>query len=228
MVEGSIEAKRVATHAKRKQALAEATQDPSHDWIEKPLFSQGHEELWRSEWTFPRILRGSLLISIASHVEHVLREWCELLDAAWSLTRLRTKAPRGTPEVLYCMGYVKEVAGLAVGDFEQWDEWKAINAYKTVRDCLAHHAGVVSRPEDQKQIDGLPEISVEDSKLVSREPSLAIGPGACEAAAENARKFFERLTEICQQDPRAKQAGRTRSCGPLDGSERRVRALRSR
>jgi hypothetical protein len=151
------------------------------------------------------ILRGALLISIASHVEQVLRLWCDLLHGEWALPRKVGRAPRGTPVVLHCMTYLRDVAGLAIGGFEQWDEWRVVEACKTARDCLAHEGGTVNQLADRATIERLPKVKVETSGLLAEEPTLFIDAGACEAAVDNARAFFDRLTAICEQDARAKK-----------------------
>jgi hypothetical protein len=43
-------------------------------------------------------------------------------------------------------------------------------------------------------------IKVETSGLLAAEPTIFIDAGACEAAVDSARAFFDRLTAICEQE----------------------------
>jgi hypothetical protein len=85
MVEDVIERNRVETFDTAAASAHAAAQDPTHDWITHPVMAPMAAAMWNAEMTFPLILRRSIMIAICSHVEHILRRWCELLHDEWSL-----------------------------------------------------------------------------------------------------------------------------------------------
>ena len=169
MVERAIADRQSETEVKMTgRALAIAT-DPTRSFLAEGPFASSLPAMWKSALTFPRILRGALLVAICSHVEHVLREWCVLLREEWSLPKkLGRRAPPGVSDLKHCMTYLKDVAGLAVKGFERWDEWKAIDAYKTARNCLAHHGGLARKKAEREAVATLPKLRVETFRLAVR------------------------------------------------------------
>ena len=159
--------------------------------------------MWNAEMTFPIILRRSIMIAISSHVEHVLRRWCELLHGEWSLPRKLGKPSNGQSDLQNCMIYLKDVAGLSLGDFEKWPEWLHVDGYRVARNCLAHNGGIVERQGDRAKIALLAHVEVDESGLLLEHPVVHLLPGACDAALDVVKTFFDRLAHACQQDPRA-------------------------
>ncbi|MGH7439453.1 MAG: hypothetical protein ACRENE_27505 [Polyangiaceae bacterium] len=204
MVEEAIAERRGATQDEGMARAVKAAQDPFHDYVREPVSAPMAATMWKSALTFPRILRGAMLISVGSHVEHVLRSWCSLLEKRWSLPKPLGPKPRGASDLQNCMTYLRDVAGLALADYPQWKEWEALDAYRVARNRLAHNGGIVLDPDEQRKVSALPCMKVETFGLLADEPSIFIDEGACEAAADNARAFFDRLSTICAQDVRAK------------------------
>jgi hypothetical protein len=198
IVEKAIAESSAATEALSTAQAKKAAADPSHSYIENPVFAPMAAEFWKAEMTFPIILRRSLFIAICSHVEHVLRQWCDFLDAEWTLKQpFGSFKKRGNESDLHhCVRYLHDVAALPLADFESWQEWNALDAYRIARNCLAHNGGLVDRATDGPKIESLPQFQVDTSGLLMIAPVVHLLPGACEAAAQNARAFFERLTAI--------------------------------
>jgi hypothetical protein len=79
-----------------------------------------------------------------------------------------------------------------------------IDGYRVARNCLAHDGGIVRKQLDRSRISALPHVQVDESRLLMAQPTVHLLPGACESAVETATAFFDRLSAICQLDPRAK------------------------
>ena len=205
MIEEAIVKKQEKTQIERREAATKAAQDPFHSYVKNPIFAPMAEALWKAALTFPLILRRAMLISICSHVEHVLKQWCELLHGAWSLPRPLRAFPKTDWEsdLHHSMRYIRDEAGLALADFERWPEWVAIDGYKVVRNCLAHNGGVIDRPNDRAKIAQLRHVHIEEDGLLAAEAIIFLDEQSCALAADTAKALFDRLTLVCQQDPRA-------------------------
>jgi hypothetical protein len=207
LVEAAIDTNKVSTQEAGQDSLRRAAADPSHNWVDRPVFAPMADSMWEAEMTFPLILRRALFIAICAHVEHVLRQWCELLHDEWSLAselRSFSRTPAREADVHRCMRYLRDAAGLAIGDFEQWPEWPKIDACRVARNLLAHDGGLVEDPEQRKRLAQLQHVEIDESGILMAEPVLHLLPGACEIVADNAKTFFDRLTEVCAGDPRTK------------------------
>lgn len=207
LVEATIERNKTETAEASRAAAMKAAMDPSHSFIEKPVFAPMAAAFWEAEMTFPLILRRSLLIAISAHTEHVLRCWCRWLEAEWSLPRGVTefKKERRESDLHQNVRYLRDEAKIALTDFEGWPEWQRVDAYRIARNCLAHDGGAVEDPDHRAKVGTLPHIQVDESRLLIDRPVVHVLPGGCEAAAEAADAFLERLAEVCQADPRAKR-----------------------
>jgi hypothetical protein len=205
MIEGAIEKERaelrVATSAARR--ATRAVQDPNHSFLEDPVMAPLAVAIFDSALTFPMILRRAMLIAIASHVEHVLRRWCAWLHEEWRIQRTEKELwQKGESDVHRCMRYLRDETGLALGDFEKWQEWAPIDGYRVARNCLAHNGGIVES-KDRARLASLPALTVEEDGLLAADAVIVLDAGACEAAVEAAKAFMDRLSGVAQQDPRA-------------------------
>ncbi len=205
MVERAIEQQKKETKISADHAMKAAAADPFHSFTKNPVFAPMAVAFWRVETTFPLILRRSLLVAVYSHVEHVLHQWCVGLHAEWSLPmtyrKFRDKQPKRPTPVLYLL-YLRDQAGIALGTFDSWPEWNALDRYREARNCIAHDGGLVENAGKQVLIEALPHVLVDRSGLLNESPTIVLGPGACEAAVDAAERFFERLWSIYAQDPR--------------------------
>jgi len=211
IVEEAVVRTQADSKAKADATLAAAVKDPFHSFIDNPVFAPMAVAWWETEITLPAILRRSLMIAIYSHVEHVLRQWCDGLHREWALTRdfaaFRRSVPgptRPTP-TLYLL-YLRDEAGLRLEDFERWKEWDVLDGYRVARNCLAHDGGIVGRDDDRSKIEALPHVQVDTSGLLSRSPMIHLVPGACESAVDAANEFFERVVGLYRRHPRVVQA----------------------
>lgn len=214
LMEAAVEELKAQTAAAHEERLHRAASSPSTNFLKEGIFARMGSEMWATEMTFPLILRRSLFIAISSHVEHVLRRWCAWLHSEWGLRRnletfrKETKKPQPTPDLQFCMEFLRDEAGLALGDFFAWDEWSTVDGCRVARNLLAHHGGIVDtgKPKDLAKLEALAHVTVDRSRILADEPVVHLLPGACEAAAENAEKFFERLTAIAEADVRSRRA----------------------
>jgi hypothetical protein len=85
IVEKAIEHSRLEAEKAGGQSIEQAVANPYHSYIENPVFARLAVAMWRTEMTFPLILRRALFIAICSHTEHVLKRWCRFLHAEWKL-----------------------------------------------------------------------------------------------------------------------------------------------
>jgi len=210
IVEEGVARTKTDSKTKADATLAAAVKDPFHSFIDNPVFAPMAVAWWETEITLPAILRRSLLIAIYSHVEHVLRQWCDGLHKEWSLTRdlavFKRSVPGPTrPTPMLCLLYLRDEAGLALGDFERWKEWDLMDAYRVARNCLAHDGGIVDRDDDRQKVETLPKVEVDTSGLLSRSPMIHLMPGACEKAVDAADDFFDRVAEVYRRHPRVNQ-----------------------
>jgi hypothetical protein len=204
MVEDAIMAaqrKQRADTSSQRRAM-QAASDPNHSFLEAAVMAPSVDAIWDSALTFPQILRRSLFIAVASHTEHVLHVWCEWLRKKWLLGPLG-KSRKGTADIVHFMAYLRDVANLPLAGFEQWSEWPAIDAARLARNALAHNGGIEVDPIKTAKIEILPCVSIDTSGLIMDEPTVCPWAGACEAAADNAKAFFDRIGEIVKKDPRA-------------------------
>lgn len=203
LVERAIEQHKSDVREEGLEALRAATANPFHSFIEQPAFAP---MAMSAEMTFPMILRNSLFIAIASHFEHVLRRWCKLVASEWSLPAFPRKPKnRNLPVLHHCLCYLRDVAGLQLGALAESQEWQRLDAARLVRNALIHDGGVLDEDDDgvKAKIVTLPGIELEDSQLVMEETWVHLLPGACEAAAENAKVVLEVLERVRDADPRA-------------------------
>jgi hypothetical protein len=187
IVESAITDEQARTQTEHLKTAARAAQNPFHSYIENPVFAPMAASLWNAEMTLPMILRRSLLIAVSSHVEHVLRRWSTLLHDEWHLAKIEKK-PQGRPDLEHFMIYLRDVASLSLGGFENWAEWPRIDAYRIARNCLTHDGGIIDTLAKRAAIETLPHVEI-DTMLMG-EPMVHLLPGACEDAAEKAQAFF--------------------------------------
>ncbi|MCC7536613.1 MAG: hypothetical protein IT379_10390 [Deltaproteobacteria bacterium] len=207
MIESSVEQKQVEVEAEQRETLARAAADPNHSWLKSRTFSSVMATEWDVRFTFPLILRRSLMIAISSHTEHALERWCAWLHGNWSLqtTPKAFKKAKGSTMHAYLL-YLRDEAQLALGDFEAWPEWQAVDAYRLVRNCLAHDGGVIDSAGDRAKIAALPDVEVDDSGLFSEDPIIQLGAKACEHAVEAADTLLTRIAGVAAKDSRAPTA----------------------
>ena len=194
-----------ALEAPAKAAAAMATGKP-FNFIEEGIFTGNAGILGNAYLTFPRILRGSLFIAICSHVEHVLRQWCRWLHREWSLPKPLGKKAKHESDLQNCMRYLRDDASLALAGYEHWPEWPIIDTYRVARNCLAHDGGIVP-DEHLTKLKACPQVEIVEPGLLSDERTIHLLPVTCDHAATMAKAFFERLSKIGAQDPRAKRPG---------------------
>lgn len=202
IAEAAISQHSTATSNALSAAALNAAKNPAHDFVSKPIFAGASLELFNVDWTFARLFRASLLIAIYSHTEYLLLSWCESVaqdeDVARDLRRTRT----GESYPARYLRFLRDEAGIAIGDFTSWPEWSAIDAYRRARNALAHRGGVVEDPDDRARINTLTSVFVDDDVPELREPLVCIGPGGCEAAIDIAQAFVGRAVAIAERDPR--------------------------
>ncbi len=189
-----------ALEAPSKAAAAMAAGKP-FSFIEEGIFTGNASILWTVSETFPRILRGALFIAICSHVEHVLRQWCRWLRGEWGILKPLGNAK---PDLENCMRFLRDDASLALTGYEQWPEWPIIATYRVARNCLAHDGGIVS-DKDLAKLKACSQVKIVVSDFLSDEARIHLLPDTCDHAATTAKAFFERLSKIAAQDPRAKR-----------------------
>lgn len=213
MVEDAIERTKAETSAAHMAAATAAAADPFHDFSERPIFAPMMVAMWKTETTFPMILRRSLLIAIYSHVEHILKQWCDGLQNDWSLPRSfksfekKEGNGKGTPET--CLLYLRDVAKLALDNFQSWPEWAASEGYRAARNCLAHDGGAVVNAADVAKIEKLACVSVDDSGLLTDRSTIVLLPGSCEEAVNVADVILARVLAAYQTHPTVANATRT-------------------
>lgn len=207
MVEDAIDREQAGTReetGKARKAARTAGTDPNQSFLDNPVFAHLGVELFNSALTFPLILRRAMLIAISSHVEHVLRQWCRWLHQEWSLSKPLGKKAHNESELQNCLRYLQVEAGLVGLSYDQWPEWPLIDGYRVARNSLAHDGGIVDEG-DEPRIAALAHVVVDKSGILAAEPVIVLDKGACEAALDVAKKFFERIGEVCQRDPRAER-----------------------
>lgn len=207
LVEAAIEASREETERVGREALAKAAADPSHNFLKRPVFAPMGAAMWNVEMTFPLILRRSVFIAICSHVEHVLRRWCDFLHGEWKLpkdAKTYESENKGKRSAHTLVRYLRDVAGLNIADFGNWPEWTKFDAYFVARNSLVHDGGIIEDAQARKKVETLAHIEIDESELLIDALAVVhILPGACEDAADTAKKLIERLNTACEADPRA-------------------------
>jgi hypothetical protein len=202
LVEKAAEQNAAETIEAGHSVALKAAADPSHSFIKRPVFAPLGAELWKAKVTFPRILRGALLVAIYSYTEFLLRQWCESLSDNLSLPKSFTKRLKGESVLQGYMNYLRQEAKFDLADFATWSEWERMDAYRRARNCLVHNGGIVEDLEDRLKIDALPKIEIDESGLQLREPIIHLLPGACEAAADTAKAFIGRVVSVAARDDR--------------------------
>ena len=209
MVEAAIEASQAEARQVVSEETAKRIASPGRSFITEPHFPAMGAMLLDVDLTFPLILRRSLLIAVCSHVEHVLKQWCEFLHDEWKLTRapqsvLDDKALKRRTTAFKLLRYLDEVAGLNVSEFETWPEWTTFDAYWAARNALVHEGGDIDKPDALAKIETLEYVEADISQFLSMADKVVhLLPGACEHATETARLLIERLYTSCQADPRS-------------------------
>jgi hypothetical protein len=201
LVEKAAQRNSAETEESHRAAALKAAEDPFHDLTTNPVFAPMAMSLWKSEMTFPQILRSALFIAIYSHTEYLLRSWCESTLPKGSPKSFRKKEPRESQLHRY-LRYLKEDAKFELDNFATWPEWQCIDRYRLARNCLAHNGGVIETEEEKRQIGSLPKIEIDESGFQLDEPVMHLLAGACEAAAEASRAFIARIIAIAERDPR--------------------------
>jgi hypothetical protein len=207
LVETGIEGLRQETQRTHHKALVNAAADPRHRFVKQPVFGPMAADMWNVDMTFPLILRRSVFIAICSHLEHVLRRWGDFLHGEWKLAQdVKTyeATGKGKRTVHTLVRYLRDVAGLQIADFGNWPEWTKFDAYFVARNCLVHFGGIIEDDADRKKIGTLAYVEIDQSGLlIDASTVVHLLPGACEDAAETAKKLIERLNEACEADPRS-------------------------
>lgn len=205
IVEAAITETQGAVHDwSTKRAMAAAA-NPQTNFIEEGIFTGMAAPMWNAHWTLPMILRRSLFLTVSTHTEHVLRQWCRSLQERWSIQQPLGRKPRDKTDLQHCMEYLRDAIGLGVGGFEKWPEWLVLDTNRIIRNCLAHDGGLVPN-EHLERLKAVTYIQVEDDPvLVGDEAFVNVIPGACEYSATITKAFFERLSSACDADPRTKQ-----------------------
>ena len=199
MVEHAIEEQASKVEQQGAESVAKAAADPNRSFIDNPMFTPMASAMWDAEMTFPLILRRSLLIAVSAHVEHVLRRWCNWVHVRWSLTKEIRSFPKERNEstIHHQLRYLRDVGGFDLGDdFAGLSEWPRIDGYRVARNCLAHDGGLVTSAGDRAKIEALPKVEVDESGLLIDGPIVHLLPGACEAAVDSAKAFFDELVRL--------------------------------
>jgi hypothetical protein len=205
MVEDAIARTKAETSAEHMKAAMAAAADPFHEISERPIFAPMMVAMWKTETTFPMILRRSLLIAIYSHVEHILKQWCNGLQDEWSLPgafksfQKKEGNGKGTPET--CLLYLRDVAKLSLDNFQSWPEWAASEGYRAARNCLAHDGGTVVDAADRAKIETLACVSVDDSGLLTDRSTILLLPGSCEEAVNVAEGILAHVLAAYRTHP---------------------------
>jgi len=202
LVEKAVERNAAETAEAGRAAAIKAAADPSHSFVKRPVFAPMAAELWKSETTFPRVLRNALLVAIYSHIEYLLLSWCESISPDPTVSEQLKKRKNDESYPGRYLRYLRDDAGIDLGDFTKWPEWELIDGYRRARNCLAHRGGIVDGEEDRQKIATLPHIEIDDSGLQLIEPIVHLRPGACQAASETAKAFVERAVTTAQRDAR--------------------------
>jgi hypothetical protein len=186
-----VEAAIAETQSAAQKAVAESVfasfpMDPNRNrWA----FSESSGAMYAAHLTFPWILRTSMLVSICSHIEHVLKEWCRWLHREQLVVTPLGKKAKDDSDLQNCMQYLRDVAGLPITDYEHWPEWKIIDTYRLVRNCLTHDGGLVQ----EKDIPGFREyVAVANPSLFAdeHEHKIFLLPVTCTHATEAGAKAF--------------------------------------
>lgn len=201
----TVQSEEAAAAQARVRDAVQSAASPDFSFVEQGVFSNMALAFWKTEMTFPQVLRRAMLVATYSHVEHVLRRWCDGLEREWNLTEgmppfRRRLSGASTQEC--CIRYLRDVAALAFNGYQNWPEWTRLDDYRCARNCLAHDGGTVTRDTDRTQIERLPEVQVDTSRLVDQDPVIILHAGACEAAVDAAESFFERMWGVYVADPR--------------------------
>lgn len=193
VVEDALKRRDAETAEASRISTLRAAADPSHDWLTNPVFAPTSVELWKAMETFPRILRNAMLIAAYSQLEYLLLSWCESVAVPGRVAFADfPPRQRKEPHPRYYLRYLRDGAGLRLGNFTRWPEWQPLNAYRVVRNCLAHNSGIVRESHHRAAVGSLPHVAIDDSVLALHEPAIHLLPGACEAAVDLMMAFIER------------------------------------
>jgi len=138
--------------AKMEEQLADAQRKASDklrsaglDWEEFGTEEQVYEDVYLRE--FPKDLRYSFVVLICILLETRLTAAC---DEIQSRKHLALKANEFRGDAFdQAKRFLKKVAGLDLKD----GTWEAIDFLKTVRNCIVHSAGDVSRSRDAAKLE---------------------------------------------------------------------------
>lgn len=193
LVEGAVQRHSEAKRAEGEERYRGMAADPSRSFLKELPFTKMALDSWKTDFVFPAILRGSLLVAVCSHTEGVLKLWCRGLEENWKLVSGWKKRPNERASDA-SLRYLAEVAGLVMPTVGAWPEVAKLNAYWDVRNFIVHSASVVDKELDVGPIADF--VEVDDSQLVSPyDRVIHVGPGACEDAARAAKGLLDRIGE---------------------------------
>jgi hypothetical protein len=95
------------------------------------------------------------------------------------------------------------VAKLDVAGFETWPEWTQIDILREIRNTLVHEGGLIE-PAKVTKVLQFSEVDIDEEGLLLEPGTIHLLPDASKKAAQTAKSFFERLTQIAERDLRAK------------------------
>lgn len=186
LVEESLKRREAEVSEAGRAAALKAGPIRSTTSPKEAIFAPMGSELWTAMDTFPRILRNAMLIATYSHVEYLLLSWCES-PAEVGGPPARSDFPRSSRNESYphyYLRYLRDGAGLPLGDFTRWPEWAPLNAYRAARNCLARNGGVLRKARDRAAIFTLPHVEIDETGLAVHEPSFT----CCRARAKQQRE----------------------------------------
>lgn len=195
IVETALHADEETTTQSHRESLMAAARDAFPDGKGYSTFTSMAQDLWKTKMTFPRVARNALLIAIYSHAEFLLLSWCEQSAMA------TPKRLSGKPSLDHYLAFLRDEEALPFGDFKLWAEWQVMDAYRHARNCLAHHGGQLDAKTDRAAIASLPNVKIDESGLLLKEPMVLLLPGACQAAVASAQALIGRAVAFLDLDP---------------------------
>jgi hypothetical protein len=192
LVESAIEAKGAKEAAEHMAHAREIASNPMRSFLEELPFTKYAQKSWRTNFALPTIGRGSLLVAITSHLEGVLRLWCDALREVRRLAPVTF--PTSKSKLDAYLEYLEKIAALPINGYEEWEEFKKAKAYMAVRNCIVHEAWVVT--SDLRNFELISAyVGLDNSGLLmAAEKVVHLRPGACEDAAKTAKSFLDRIS----------------------------------
>lgn len=133
---------------------------------------------------FPKIMRNSLFVSIHAFLEDKIIELCVPKDES------SKKFSFGG--IKKAVNYLKKDLGMNVP--YDTKEWKNITNAISIRNCLVHCNGVVSKAKNEEQLEN----AIEDMSFVSKDDygRISLDSGFCLDFLENVHSFLRQLYEL--------------------------------